>query len=415
MNDSSNLGAEYPRLVRSQLEQALENWRVVWLGGPRQAGKTTLAKSVAQGEMDFVSLDQRRWRNLAISDPAAFLRKFDRVIIDEVQIAPDLIQEIKVEVDSDQRRGRYLLTGSADILTVPRIRESLVGRMVIQPLMPLSQAEIRGGNGTFLETVFAGGVPQASDFVLGPDLVELVLSGGFPEALRIDSWTNRQRWYTNYVEGLVIRDMPNIDNVEQPIAMQDLAETLPHFSGKTINYSKVGEILSMKRDVVKRYMRLLEQTYLFQTLPNFSTNKIKMLVRESKLFFLDSGLLANLLEDSPDTIASNRTAFGSITETFVFSELLKQTTWTCGKKRFFHLRTRDGKEVDIVVRNGAGKVVGIEVKAGKNVSTSDFSGLQALAEACGDSFIKGIILYDGTETRPYKDKFMALPISSLWC
>ncbi len=415
MNVSSIPGGEYPRLARPQLEQALENWRVVWLGGPRQVGKTTLAKSVAQGEMDFVSLDQRRWRNLALSDPGAFLRKFDRVVIDEVHNAPDLIQEIKAEVDSDPRRGRYLLTGSANILTVPRITESLVGRMLVQPLLPLSQAEIRGGSGTFLETVFNGGVPQTGDFVLGPDLVELVLSGGFPDALKMDGWTNRQQWYTNYVNGLVIRDMQNIENVDQPMAMQSLAKVLPHFSGKTFIHSKVGEIIAMKREMTERYMWLLEQAYLFQTVPSFGANRRKGLTREPKLFFLDSGLLAGLMEETPDSIASSRSAFGAIVETFVFSEVLKQATWTCGSKSFYHMRSKDGKEVDIVVQNGARKVVGIEVKAGKNVSSSDFSGLRSLAETCGENFIRGIILYDGTETKSFKDEFLALPISCLWC
>ncbi len=287
--------------------------------------------------------------------------------------------------------------------------------MPVQPLLPLSQAEIRGGSGTFLEGIFAGRVPQTDDFVLGQNLVELVLSGGFPRVLALSNWTSQQEWYDDYVDGLVLRDFPKNYDVEQTMAMQRLTKVLPHFSGKTVNYSKIGRILALKREKVKRYMRLLEQIYLIQTVPGFGANKIEELVKAPKLFFLDSGLLANLMEESPGAIASNRTVFGAIAQTFVFSELLKQTTWTHGVWEFSHMRNKDGKEVDIVVQNGAGKVIGVEVKAGKNVSTSDFSGLRALAEACGDSFVKGIILYDGTETKQYKDRLMALPISSLWC
>lgn len=388
--------------------------RVVWLGGPRQAGKITLAKLVAQDGMPYVSLDVGRWRNLALSQPEEFLQRFDSAIIDEIQVAPDLVNAIKIEVDSDQRRGRFLLTGSANILAIPRVSESLAGRMLLLRLMPLSQAEIRGGSGNFLSTVFAGGVPETDDIVTGPDFVKLVLAGGFPEALAREASAGRQEWFDSYVETIVLRDMPDIDEVGQPLEMLEFVRVLALFSGKTVNFSKIGEALPMSQAKAKKYMRQLEYIYLVQRLPSWRSNKLKRFSAAPKLFFLDSGLLANLLNQSPEIIASDRTVFGALAETFVYSELLKQTTWNNGRWRFSHMRSGDGKEVDLVVENGAGRVVGIEVKAGANVSSSDFSGLRVLEEASGDSFVRGIILSNGRVTKSFGDKFMVLPISSLW-
>lgn len=415
MNDSFEAGGLYPRLVGALLDSSREYFRVIWVGGPRQAGKSTLVQQVATDDMPYISLDDQKWREAASRDPHELLSNFDRLIIDEVQIVPDLINAVKLEVDNDSRKGRYILTGSANILTIPRITDSLAGRMRKLRLMPLSQVELRGGSGEFLQKVFSGEIPAIEDCALGPNLVDIALSGGFPEAVAVDDWNAKHIWLDEYIDNVVTRDSRDIDEVEEPLALLELARILPLYSGKIVNHAKISEILTKDTATVKKYMRLLEQMYLFQSLPSWQTNSLKALTKAPKLFLLDSGLMAALQKESVESIKYDRSEIGAIIETFVFAELLKQTTWNCDRWNFSYMRSQEGKEVDIVIENRVRKVVGIEVKASSNVSASDFSGLQTLAEACGDRFVQGIILYDSSVTRQYKDKFVALPISALWC
>lgn len=406
---------DVPRLAKPSLETALKCSRVTWLGGPRQAGKTTLAKAVAQKDMPFVSLDNPASREFAQSDPVGFLKYYDCAVIDEAQIAPDLVKAIKIEVDRDRRKSRFLLTGSANLLTIPQVSESLAGRMSLLQLLPLSQSEIMGGSGTFLDAIFAGELPKINEEVSGPDLVELVLAGGLPEVLlERETGKPKRLWYNGYIETILQRDLRDIAQIEKPRQMGHLLRLLALFSGKTVNFLKIGEALAMNHVTTKRYMQLLEDLYFFRTLPSWQTNSLKRSVKAPKLYFLDSGLLAHLLKASPEKILRNRTVFGAIAETFVFSELAKQATWSDERYEFLHMRDRNGREVDLVIEDEAGNVVGIEVKASANVSPSDFSGLRVLEKACGDRFVRGIILCEFHQPISYKEKFIVLPISSLW-
>lgn len=403
------------RLAKPRLEKALESSRVTWIGGPRQAGKSTLAMSVASKDMPFVSLDDQAPRNFAQSDPVGFLQYYGRAIIDEVQIAPDLIHAIKVEVDRDPRWGRYLLTGSANLLTIPRVSESLAGRMSLQPLLPLSQSEVRGGAGTFLDTVFGGEKIVSDDMVQAPELAEIVLSGGFPDALRREERKTRQIWYDGYIGTILQRDLTDIAQIERPLQMRRLLLALAHYSGKIISFSKIGNLLGMNHVTTKKYMGLLEDLYMFQTVPSWLTNRLKRLTKAPKLYFLDSGLLAHLLKVHPETVLLDRSALGPIAETFVYAELTKQATWSEGTYEFMHMRNREGMEVDIVVEDHAGRVVGIEVKATANVTPRDFAGLHTLEAACGDRFLQGIILCGAQQPISHGKKMMIMPMSFLWC
>ncbi len=404
-----------PRLVKSGLEESLKYSRVTWLGGPRQAGKTTLAKAVAPKDMPHLSLDDPMTRAFAQSDPTGFLKYYDRAVIDEFHIVPDLIRAIKLDVDRDPRKGRYLLTGSANYLTIPRVKESMAGRVALQRLLPLSQPEIRGGSGTFLDTVFAGDLPEINKGVSGPDLVELVLAGEFPEILLgPENRRSKQLWYKKHIDTILQRDLPDIARINQPRQMEQLLRRLALFSGKTVNYSKIGGALGMNHVTTKKYMCLLEDLYLFQILTSWHASALKRSVKAYKLYFLDSGLLAYLLKASPEKIQRDRAIFGPIAETFVFSELAKQATWSDENYEFMHMRDMHGRKVDLVVEDEAGNVVGIEVKASANVSPRDFSGMRVLADACGDRFVRGIILCEHHQAISYLDKFMVLPMSCLW-
>ncbi len=404
----------HPRLGRGRIEEALKDTRVVLISGPRQSGKTTLATAIANKDMPFLSLDDPALLDVAASDPVGFLRGIDRAVIDEVQRAPTLLLVIKSSVDRDTRPGRFLLTGSANLMMLPKVADSLAGRMEIVRLLPLSQSEIRGGQGRFLDDAFLGKPPSVGEPILGTELVELVLAGGYPEALERKSWPRRQDWYEHYVDGIVQRDIREIAQVGQLAQMPKLLNVLAEHAGQLVNCSGVGAALGMNHVTTQKYMKVFESLYLVHSLQPWFTNKLKRLIKSPKLHFLDSGLLSALKDASPERIAKDRTAFGAILETFVVGEILKIASWSDERCSFSHFRDKDGNEVHLVVENRRGEVVGIEVKASATVSSADFSGLRKLAAACGDSFVQGIVFYDDDQVVPVDEKLLAAPLASLW-
>lgn len=405
----------YPRLVKSRIEETLEDTRVVLLVGPRQSGKTTLAEEIARkSDMAFMSLDDPNQFEAATSDPVGFLRGVDRVVIDEIQRAPELMLGIKREVDRDRRPGRFLLTGSTDMRTLPKAADSLAGRMEVLQLLPLSQAEIRGGKGRFLDDAFSGKSMAVGGPSLGKDLVDLALAGGYPEALARDRWSRRRSWHVNYVDAVVRRDMPDIANIAQPGRMRKLLDVLAEHSGQPANSSAIGSALGMNHVTTLKYIRALENLHLIRLLEPWFTSRLKRLAKSPKLHFLDSGLLSALAEISPERIAKDRTAFGAILESFVVGEVLKIASWSDQRRSCFHFRDKGGAEVDLVVENARGEVVGIEIKASATIRGADFSGLKKLASACGDKFVLGMVLYDHDQVVPYGEKLRAVPLACLW-
>lgn len=221
----------HPRLVKRHFEEALKDTRVVLMSGPRQSGKTTLATTIANKDMLFLSLDDPTLLEVASSDPVGFLRGFDRAVIDAVQRAPALLLVIKSLVDRDTRPGRFLLTGSANLMMLPKVADSLAGRMEVVRLLPLSQAEFKGGQGRFLDAAFSGKSPSVGEPVLGTDLVELVLAGGYPEVLERRSWRRRQDWYYQYVDGIVQRDIREVAQVGRLAECRNCSTFSPSMRG----------------------------------------------------------------------------------------------------------------------------------------------------------------------------------------
>ncbi len=404
----------YERLARRAVDTALAESRVVLISGPRQAGKTTLAEQVASGDMPFVTLDDRSILNNVLSDTLGFLQKFDRAVIDEFQMAPELTRAIKMKVDRNQTPGQFLLTGSSDLMVVPRLSDSLVGRMETVHLLPLSQAEIRGGQGTFLDMIFDDEVPDPKDLVMGRDLIETVLAGGYPGALRHQDEMRRWRWYNDYTEEIVQRDVKSIHQIEKLSEMPKLLEVLAHHSGQIANCTKIGAALGMNHVTTRKYTSIYVRHFLIKALQPWRTNKIKGLTKSPKIHFLDSGLLASLRRQTADMLEENRTWLGPIIESFVFSEMQKMAGWSKGWYEMTFMRTGKGREVDFVIENHQGKVVGIEVKASSTVSSSDFAGLRMLRDSCGDRFVRGYILFDHYVRGDFGDRMTMLPISSLW-
>ena len=384
--------------------------------GPRQSGKTTLARRFEKVDFPYFTLDDPVLKQVARDDPIGFLRGNDRMIIDEIQRAPELILPIKKEVDQDSRPGRFLLTGSANWLTLPSVTDSLAGRMGIFTLLPLAQAELHNNPNSFLDSIFSGILPsQACRTVLGQELVELVLSGGYPEAIPRTNWRRRQAWHRDHLNLVLHRDVQDMARLERRMEIPQLIHILAVHSGQLVNYSALGGILGMNHVTTRKYIAVLENLFLICTLNAWYTNQIKRATKTRKLHFLDAGLHASLLNLTPDSFKGpDRTAFGPILESFILSELLKISHWSEGHYRFSHFRDKERREVDFVIENAHGQIVGIEVKASATVNSKDFAGLRLLEKSLGHKFLLGIVLYDNEYVASFGDKMIAAPISTLW-
>lgn len=404
----------FKRFVERRADEALSDTPVVLIVGPRRAGKTTLVKKMGEVGRDYITLDDQTALEAAQSDPAGFIRGLDRAIIDEVQRAPDLLLAIKKTVDEDYRPGRFLLTGSANVLTLPRIADSLAGRMETLQILPLARAEVEGRTPSFLERLFEGKLQNQREAIVGDDLVHLVLLGGFPEAIARESERRRQDWARSYLTSILTRDLKDIADVEKLTELPKFVRLLAEHSGQLVNYSQFGAGINVSHKTGQRYVGLLEQVFLIATLQPWFTNALKRIVKTPKLHFLDSCLLASARGLTFDRVKADRGTFGALLESFVFSEVLKLMTASDLRLTPYHFRDRDMREVDIVLERDDGMIAGIEVKTSATVKAGDFTGLRALAEACGDRFASGIVLYDSTDVVPFGDNLAAAPLASLW-
>jgi predicted AAA+ superfamily ATPase len=402
------------RFAASPIDTALADTPVVMLIGPRQCGKTTLVQQFAAKGYAYATLDDDTVLGAARGDPAGFVRGFDRVAIDEVQRAPELLRAIKLSVDNDRRAGRFILTGSANILTLPQVSESLAGRMEIVTLMPISRAELEGKRPAFLEAAFAGKLAKPGSTIIGGELVHAVLVGGYPEMLRRESARRRQAWARDYVKAIVERDVRDIAEVDKLDRLPVLLQALAHHSGQLANFTQIGGQLGIDDKTTRRYTGILEQLFLVHRLSPWFHNQLKRLVKTPKLHFLDSGLLGAMLGLTAEHIAKDRSTFGALLETFVFSEVLKQMSWSDESYSLSHYRDKDQDEVDIIIEDERGALVAIEAKASATVYASDFKGIRKVLKTCGDTLKLGVVLYDGTQVVPFGDRLFAAPISCLW-
>lgn len=404
----------FPRFSSAGIAAAMGDTPVVMINGPRQCGKTTLARSLVDDQRSYITLDDDTALAAARHDPAGFVRELDRAVIDEVQRAPELLRAIKKAVDDDRRAGRFLLTGSANVLTLPQVSESLAGRMAVVTLLPLSRSEIGRKKPSFLEKAFAGKPPRPTEIMIGDDLVQAVLAGGYPEMLRRSEPSRRQAWARDYIRAIVERDVRDIAGIDKLGHMPRLLQTLAHHSGQLTNFTQIGGQLGLDDKTTRKYVSVFEQLFLVHRLDPWFHNRIKRLVKTPKLHFLDAGLLATLLGATAERIARDRSVFGPILETFVVSEVMKQVSWHDESCTLHHYRDKDQDEVDVVIERPDGALIGLEVKAAASVKAGDFKGLRKLANSCGESFKLGVVLYDGERSFSFEDRLVAAPISCLW-
>ncbi len=403
------------RKLCQRVATSMADTRVVLISGPRQAGKTTLARQFEAADRPFLTLDDSGTLAAAQFDPVGFVRGLDKAVIDEIQRAPELLLAIKESVDRDPRSGRFLLTGSANLATLPKVADSLAGRMAVLPLLPFAQAELLSGPGAFIDTMFS-----ASPFRLqgqattGDALMNIVMRGGYPEALRRSNPERHAAWLEDYLALILDRDVRDIANIDQLDRLPRLAHVLAEHAGQLVNHASFGAALGLTGVTAQKYVNILERLFLVRSLPPWSGNHLSRLVKTPKLHFLDSGLLSVLRMADASAFLLDKTRFGPLLESFVVSEVLKISAWSDRRLTFSHFRTKDQDEVDLVVEDRAGRVVGIEVKAATTVRADDFRGLRKLQEAVGDRFVRGILLHDHNQITPFSERLLAAPVSTLW-
>lgn len=404
----------YPRRIAPRIADALLDTPVVLLAGPRQAGKTTLVRQFAGPGRRYLTLDDELTLMSARDDPVGLIRGLDRAVIDEIQRAPALLLAIKKSVDEDRRPGRFLLTGSANLMALPTVADSLAGRMETLSLLPLSQSEIEGQVSNWIDEAFAGHLPQTVAPVLGADLVERVLRGGYPEAIARASERRRVAWGRQYLDAIIQRDVRDVASIEKLDLLPRFLRALAQTAGQMCNYTQLGGQVGLDGKTAARYVGVFEQMYLLRRVDVWARNRLSRVVKTPKLQFIDSGLLATLIDLGSAEVRQDRRRFGKVLETFVYGELLKHTSTAQGDYRLLHYRDADKFEVDVVIENAAGQLVGVEVKAAASVRDADLRGLRKLAGIAGEPFKLGVLLYDGTETLPLGDGLWAAPLSSLW-
>ena len=398
------------------MRAALDDTRIVAIVGPRQSGKTTLARRIAGDDgRPFITLDDEQFRRFAEDDPAGFVRSQPVAVIDEIQRAPALILALKKAVDEAPRPGRYLITGSVDLFKGALSPDSLAGRVETIELLPFSQAEIAGaGVPGFLDRAFAGDFPSLAETGPTDNLIERVISGGFPEALSRTVPARRRRWLRAYARALAERDVSEIAAVDKSVEMSRLIDHAAAASGQLLNLFALGSRLGVDGKTVDRWLTLLEHMFLVRRVRAWHRNRLKRLVKTPKLHFMDSGLLAALRGTGTTEIAKDREKLGPLLECFVHSEIAKAAALSDETATVSHYRDKDRVEVDLVLERSSDRVVGIKVKAGATARPEDFKGLARLASAAGDRFACGIVLHDGDRVQQTGSRLFAMPVKMLW-
>lgn len=406
----------FSRHLTPNLREALSDRPVVLLTGARQVGKSTLVQSLGHGEAEYLTFDDATVLTAAARDPAGFLAGLTGpVILDEVQRVPELFLALKATVDRDRRPGRFLLTGSANVLMLPRIADSLAGRMEILTLWPLSQGEIEGVPDGLIDALFAKAFfPPRLQPLDRRELFERLVRGGFPDLVQQPAEARRRAWFGSYTTSILQRDVRDLTNIEDLTALPRLLSLLAARATGLLNFAELSRTSGIPASTLKRYFALLESLFLVVNLPAWSTNFSKRLVKSPKVLLNDTALLAAALGLNRERLEEDSRLAGPLLENFVILELRKQATWSQTQPSLFHYRTQNGQEIDLLLEDPSGRVAGVEVKASNTVQEKDVRALQNLAEALGPRFLRGIVLYTGDRVVPFSEKIFALPVQGLW-
>ena len=405
-----------PRGLQSALDEAMKDTPVVCLLGPRQCGKSTLVRALAPARQYF-TLDDANLLAAAIKDPGGFVSQLPATVtLDEVQRAPEILLAIKRAVDENRRPGRFLLTGSANLLQLPHLPDSLAGRMECLYLHPLAEAEKSWSAGSFLARWLAGDLSDSmlrEDHMLPSSLPGRIVSGGYPEP-QGRGFARARQWHRQYLRAVIERDVHDVARVRDSSEIARLLEILALQTAGLLNATALSNDLRLDRQTIDRYLAVLEKLFLIRRLPPWHRNSAKRLIKTPKVHLVDTGLAASLAGISAEDWLTRRDKFGHLLESFVLQQLIAQAGWTDPDLRFWHYRDKDQKEVDVVLTRGS-KVWGVEVKASATLHAADGNGLRRLAAQSGSDFQGGIVFYDGKSILQLDGpKFMAVPIELLW-
>lgn len=404
----------YRRIAEAALSAALVDTPVILIHGPRQCGKTTLAQQVGgKRRFRYYTFDDAATLAAARTDITGFVARLERrVILDEVQHVPELFAALKPFVDTNRDSVRLILTGSSNVLLIPRLSDSLAGRMEIIRLSPLSQIELARASPTFLDALFSAEQKFEHSGKEGHALAERIARGGYPVVQKRSS-RRREDWYANYIDALVQRDVREMTRIGNLHAIPKLLALAATQTARLVNLSQMASSFELTRPTIAGYMTLVERLFLIEYLAPWIGNRAKRLIKTPKLHFGDTGLACSLLRCGAVELEGQRELLGQLLETFVFGEISKQSAAYPERVNLYHLRDKDGYEVDVVIQIG-NRFAGVEVKATSSVAPADFRGLRRLREIVGSRFHSGVVLYDGDHVLPFGDGFLAVPVSALW-
>ncbi len=406
------------RNLTEKILKSLRNNPVVLINGARQVGKSTLIEEIVKRDFSahYISLDDHSVLFASLESPLEFLNGYGSpVAIDEVQRNTELFMAIKRIVDTRKKTGQFILTGSANVLTLPKVSESLAGRMIIHSLWPLSQGEIRGSKEGFIDWAFTGdGIPIFTGKIEEHELIDMIMKGGYPRSLFAEDQRDRMEWFGSYVDTILQRDILNLARIEGLIELPNVLSVIAERVGNLVNLADIGRMTKINKVTLKRYYTLLKMVFLVVEVPAWFTNREKRLVKSPKVYLNDTALVCYFKQLAKDYIMTNRLNLGSLLENFCLMELKKQATWSEIKPEIFHYRTQAGSEVDIVLEGPNKEIVGIEVKGAGSINKGDLAGMKSLKDTAGDRFRKGIILYTGEHALPLARDIFALPINALW-
>lgn len=408
------------RHLAGPLRDALADTPAVLVNGPRQTGKSTLvlSREVNEPPRRYLTFDDPGVLAAARADPAGFLAGLELpVTLDEVQQVPELFPVIKANIDRRRTPGQFLMTGSTNVMLLPKISESLAGRVEILTLWPFSQGELEGVRENFIDALFArerqpwAGAMKA---IAPKELWQTVSAGGYPPAIARQSAARRDAWFASYITTMLQRDIRDLANLADAAAVPRLLAAVAARAGGLVNFADLSRTIGLPQTTLKRYFALLEGTFLVQLLPPWTRNLGARVIQTPKVYLNDSGLLIHALAATVERLASQGSLAGAALENFVVMELRKQCAWSKTKPQVFYWRTASGREVDIVLEDRAGRVAGVEVKSAATLASGDVGGLRALAEAAGRHWVRGVVLYPGAQTVPFAANLHGVPLRRLW-
>lgn len=412
----------YTRWQAQKINEALKTRRVLVLSGTRQCGKTTLAKNLSIPPNIYRNLDDANLLESAKTDPHDFVKHDDNLmVIDEIQKAPALIPAIKMDVDINLAPGRFLLTGSADIQSLPTVTESLAGRVSHIRLRPLTQGEIEGSTSHFLQRAFHNEFSQNITFnypyksSFKEDYIKFALAGGYPEPLLFEKDREHRKWFIDYIDAIIKRDLKDITHIKRTDEMHKLITIMAGWSSRFIDLTKISAGLTLTMPTLSTYINALEILFVIDRVPQWTRTVYENIGKRDKLLMNDTGMMSALLGWSFDKVRLDGACNGMLLETFVFTQL--SSLLDCQEEcyKLSHYRDNKKREIDFIVENEEGSILGIEVKAGTNVCSDDFKHLIWFKQnlALNRSFF-GVILYSGSHCLPFGDGLWAVPIHALW-